>query len=388
MKKALGWSAFSCALVASLALAVPAATAASSATVSRNTYPAFGGRLYSVYAVSASDAWAVGLNGCCTLVLHWNGSTWTEDSTASTPTGFFNGVGASSASNVWAVGGSNWFSPDRPLVLHWNGSSWTQVTAADPVGGGQLTAVAATSPGNAWAVGLSGPGPGIPSPTNPLIEHWNGTTWTIQKYQAPAQGGQFSSVAAISPSNAWVVGYTGPASEGTNQQTLIEHWNGTTWTRVPSPDEANASANLLDSLAVVSADNAWAVGYYVAADGTYHTLTLHWNGSTWTLVPSPTPGGDGQLLSVTFSWTNNIWAVGIRNPTRCGNGGPQCQTLVEHWNSIHNVWRVIPSPNPPSEYLNVFWGVSAVSRTDIWAVGSTDYASTLIEHWNGTSWSD
>jgi hypothetical protein len=35
----------------------------------------------------------------------------------------------------------------------------------------------------------------------------------------------------------------------------------------------------------------------------------------------------------------------------------------------------------------VLWGVSAVSRTSIWAVGSSDYASTLIVHWNGKTWS-
>jgi hypothetical protein len=104
-------------------------------------------------------------------------------------------------------------------------------------------------------------------------------------------------------------------------------------------------------------------------------------------VPASDPGGDVSLLNVTFSWTNNIWAVGIVNPTRCSNGGPKCQTLVEHWNSATNSWRDIPSPNPPSFYLNVLWGISAASRTDIWAVGSTDYSTTIEQHWNGKSWS-
>jgi hypothetical protein len=87
---------------------------------------------------------------------------------------------------------------------------------------------------------------------------------------------------------------------------------------------------------------------------------------------------------VVATWTHNIWAVGMTNPTRCGHG-PQCQTLIEHWNG--NRWKVIPSPNPPSDYLNVLDAASAVSRDSIWAVGTTDYASTLVAHWNGTSWS-
>ena len=240
----------------------------------------------------------------------------------------------------------------------------------------------ATSPGNAWAVGLAGPGPGVPSPTTPLIEHWNGRHWAIQKIQLPAAGGNFVGVTALSPWNAWAVGSTGEASEGSGQQTLIEHWNGRTWTRVPSPDVGTAS--FLRSVTAISSDSAWAVGSYTAAGGTSRTLVLYWNGRHWTLVPSPSPGGDAAFLGVTASWTHNIWAVGITNPTRCGHG-PQCQTLIEHWNSVR--WKVLPSPNPRSAYLNVLFGVSAVSRGDIWAVGSTDYSSTLIVHWNGTSWS-
>ena len=101
-------------------------------------------------------------------------------------------------------------------------------------------------------------------------------------------------------------------------------------------------------------------------------------------MPSPTPGGDAAFHGVVATWTHNIWAVGMTNPTRCGHG-PQCQTLIEHWNGTR--WKVIPGPDPPSGYLNILDAASAVSRADIWAVGSTDYASTLVAHWNGTSWS-
>ncbi len=384
--KAHGWSLSICCLslcagAATLALTLPqAATAAITRPASATAYPAVPDRLYSVAAISANDVWAVGLYPTGWLALNWNGSTWAQYEASP---GYFNGVGASSASDVWAVGGTNWFSPSQTLAMHWNGKTLTRVPTPNPPGGGEFSDVAATSPDNAWAVGLAGPGPGIPSPTTPLIEHWNGNAWTIQKYQVPAAGGQFTGVAAISPDNVWVVGYTGAASEGTGQQTLIEHWNGDTWTRVPSPNVAGASANLLQSLTVVSADNAWAVGQAVVG-GLPKTLALYWNGVQWTISPSLTPGGNAAFLGVTHSWTNNIWAVGITNPSGCA---PSCQTLVEHWNSIHQRWSVIPSPNAPNSGLNVLWGISAVSRSDIWAVGSTDYASTLIEHWNGTSWS-
>jgi hypothetical protein len=375
MKKALSWSVPMCALVTGLALTVQgtAATAAVARPASPSAYPTFPGRLYDVAAISANDVWAVGLEPDSSLIVHWNGSAWSQSLTG---TGYFYGVAGSSASDVWAVGGTNWFSPSQTFIEHWNGKTWAQVPSPSPSEGGYLTSVAATSSSNAWAVGLAGPGPGDGNPDGPLIEHWNGKHWTIQDFQGAGPGGQFNHVVATSPSNAWAVGSTG------SQQTLIEHWNGKSWTRVASPDIGAGS--YLNGVTIISSDSAWAVGNY-SADGTSHTLTLYWNGTHWTVVPSQSPGGDDDFLSVTASWTRNIWAIGGRNPSLCSNNGPQCKTLVEHWNSKR--WTLVASPNPPSVYLNELFGISAVSRTDIWAVGTTDYASTLIVHWNGTSWS-
>ena len=386
MKKAFRLAVAAGVAAAGLALTLPSAVAGATAasTVARPparaASPAVSGRLYAVTAISDRDVWAAGLTPDSPLLLHWNGSGWSEY--VSGP-GYYIGVADSSARDVWAVGGTNWFSPTQTLAVHWNGSSWTQVRTPSPAGGGYFNAVAATSPRNAWAVGLAGPGPGVPSPTTPLIEHWNGKTWTIQGFQASPAGGEFAGVAATSASNAWAAGWTGPASEGTGQQTLIEHWNGKTWRRVPSPNPPGSTGSFLKGVAVISATSAWAVGNSVIG-GQCKTLVLYWNGRHWTIVPSPTPGGDAAFMGVAASWTRNIWAVGITNPTRCGHG-PACQTLIEHWNSTR--WKVIPSPNPPSDYLNVLFSASAIARDDIWAVGSTDYASVLVVHWNGHSWS-
>jgi hypothetical protein len=141
--------------------------------------------------------------------VHWDGSTWSQSLSGA---GYFEYVAASSARDVWAVGGTNWFSPSQTLAEHWNGSSWTQIRTPSPAGGGYLRAVAATSSKNVGAVG-----------------------------------------------------WTGLNSEGTGQRTLIEHWNGRTWTRVPSPN-AGTTASYLDAVTVISSDNAWAVGSYVVGD--------------------------------------------------------------------------------------------------------------------------
>ncbi len=392
-----------CVMAAAVTLAVglpaqatpPPLGPASAATAITKASPAapaafrtFPGRLYAVKAVSATNVWAVGLASTGgALILHWNGTRWTA---SLNPPGYFVGVAAPSARDVWAVGGTKWFTGSQPLAMHWNGTRWASFpTASLGHSGGYFNSVVATSATNAWAVGLLGPaGPGIPSLTAPLVEHWNGARWTVQQYQQPSEGGQFTAVVALSRTNAWAVGQTGPSSEGLGQHTLIEHWNGSGWFRVASPDYPGASANSLRGVVMVSASNGWADGVATMPDGSMRTLTLFWNGRRWRVVPSPTPGGDAALLGIAASWTNNIWAVGIINPTRCGNGGytsQPCRTLIMHWNGTR--WKVVPSPNPPSTYLNVLYAATAVTRDSIWAAGSTDFASTLIIHWNGKAWS-
>jgi hypothetical protein len=389
-KQAFGWAALLSATAAALTLGAVAAPAGATATraatpaaaptaapdVPAVAAPAFPGRLYSVTAISASDVWAVGLGNEGTLELHFNGSKWTQSPVA-TKNGYFDGVASTSAGNVWAVGGTNWFSPSQTLADHWNGSKWTRFSTP---GSGYFNAVAATSTTNAWAVGLMGPGPGIVASTTPLIEHWNGRNWTEQSLKPVPGGGQFTGVAATSASNAWAVGQTDSA----DPQTLIEHWNGKNWTRISSPNVADSTASNLKSVTAISSDNAWAVGS-TSLGGSQKALTIHWDGKRWTIIPGNNPGGDVALLGVLATWTNNIWAVGFTNPSTCSNGGPKCQSLIEHWNGAR--WKVLPSPNPPSLYLNLLWAAAATSRYNIWAVGTTDYGSTLIVHWNGAAWS-
>jgi hypothetical protein len=362
-----------------LLIIIPAVIALATATLGGTAGAAktFIDRLYGVTTLSRSDAWAVGLMPNSSLILHWNGRAWSKSLAGA---GYYLGTGADSASDVWAVGGTNWFSPSAPLIQHWTGTAWTRVPSPDPAGGGILSGVTAISPDDAWAVGLVGPGPGIPSPVKPLIEHWDGTSWTITKFPEPAGGGAFGSVSATSPDDVWAVGSTGPTSEGQHHQTLIEHWNGTAWTRVPSPDVAGGP-NYLNSVSATSYRNAWAVGATGFANHDA-TLTEHWNGTAWTVVPSPTPDGDAQVMGVSATRRTNAWAVGMTRGRTCR---PNCATFIEHWNGT--AWTQVPSPAPTGGGLEALLSVSATGRHNAWAVGTIGYARTLQIHWNGHTWS-
>jgi len=184
-------------------------------------------------------------------------------------------------------------------------------------------------------------------------------------------------VAAVSASNIWTVGNYANSS-GINQ-TLIEHWNGTSWQIVSSPNPGSAE-NFLQGVTAVSATNIWTVGNYANSNGINQTLIEHWNGTNWQVVASPSPGSsNNQLYGVTVVSATNIWTVG--NYT---NSNGINQTLIEHWNGTN--WQIVSSPNA-GPYSNDLYGVAAVSASNIWAVGDFDsvsggLAKTLTEFYS------
>src|SRR5262245_44362170 len=341
-------------------------------------------KLKSVVAISANDVWAVGWtggkSGPVTLIEHWDGSTWNvvPSPNPSATDNFLAGVTALASNNVWAVGEFN--APggnQQTLFLRWNGTAWEQVAGENTGPNGVqffLSAVSAISGNDIWAVGNN---------SHTLAEHWNGSSWSIVSTPNAGVGENILNGVSGSASNdVWQVGYF---AFGTWKQTLIEHGNGTDWSIVPSPN-TNNRLNELKAVAAVSASNAWAVGnaHSGQAPANQTTLILQWNGTNWSIVPSPSPGAAGlnTLYAVSANSANDVWAVGSYTQT------DRAQTLVVHWDGTS--WGVIPSPNV-SGANNELYGVVALDPNNVWAVGYWGHSSfgfsTLIEHWDGSSWS-
>jgi hypothetical protein len=320
--------------------------------------------LSAVAASSARAAWAVGYGGYGARTVGWNGSSWAQEPSPSpSQNAIYDGVAATSARNAWAVGDfSRGDGSPQVLIARWNGSTWRRATVPSITGGGSLYAVTATSARNAWAVGEAGD-PNVGS-TRTLIVHWNGSGW--QRVPSPSTtSGVYTvllGVAAVSARNAWAVGDSGLATK-----TLVLHWNGVSWKRVPSPSFAGGA----DFNGVAAAGGAvWVVG--TVSSTPYRTLILRWERDHWVRVPSPSLAADGggQLFAVAGSG-KTAWAVGYAGD----------KTLVESWNGT--AWTRVPSPSPAG--FDDLTGVAAVSARDAWAVGESN-GRTLILHWNGSSW--
>src|SRR5215212_10061127 len=61
------------------------------------------------------------------------------------------------------------------------------------------------------------------------------------------------------------------------------------WRIVASPNPSSAD-NVVEGLAPVTANDVWAVGWYDSGNYTPRTMTQHWDGTAWSIVPSPGVG--------------------------------------------------------------------------------------------------
>src|SRR6516164_9229758 len=175
----------------------------------------------------------------------------------------------------------------------------------------------------------------------------------------PIPHGELFGVAETSASNAWAVG-----QDYVHGKTNILHWNGTAWKQVPSPTPKTGGA--LFGVTATSATNAWAVGCAgncFQGFGGIKTLILHWNGVAWKQVPSPSPGNGSALSSVTAASANSAWAVGCTAFCFLHSVAPQ--TVILHWNGT--AWTQVPSP--AQARIGALSGVAATSAGDVWAVG-------------------
>lgn len=316
----------------------------------------------SIAAVTDTDVWSVGFglqNGTnMVLTQHWDGIAWNTvpAELPTDPFSFFQGVTALSSRNVWAVG----YSLDQDgvsfsnLIEHWDGTSWQIVPSPNvDLRSNSLVAIAAVSSNDIWAAGYTNTISGAPQ-LLPLALHWDGTAWAIVPTPRTS-GGALLALKAFSSNDVWAVGEDLASSGHTvTSTTYILHWDGTLWTVVPSPNNPVA-VNVLLSVSGVASNDLWAVGFAGASFVDNGALALHWDGSTWTIVPTAPTSGADPLSAVVAVKPGNVWAVGTVD------GMP----LTERWNG--SAWSVFPTPP-----VEPGAGLVAISRSrsgSLWASG-------------------
>jgi hypothetical protein len=327
-----------------------------------------GNGLQSVASLSPSDVWAVGsyfTNRSLSLIEHWDGRGWAvsphpekgQDS-------WLLGVDGVASNDVWSVGYYH-DAYQHTLAMHWTGSAWSIVPTPDPGLESSLWAVDAISATDVWAVGQATEPSG--ERVRALVEHWDGRAWSVVPVpDMDAPEISLLSVSAASSADVWAVGEV--KAPDRTRSTLAMHWDGSSWEVVPTPSTA-MDWNTLDDVIAISADQAWAVGW--AGDGPIpeRPIAIRWDGLRW--MPSPLPAiGPAGLEEIVAVGPDGLWAVGLGND----------RTATYHWDG--HSWRFVPGP---AAYQIL--GAAALSPRDVWVVGATLDESgvhTLTEQLCGT----
>jgi hypothetical protein len=276
----------------------------------------------------------------------------------------------------------------RPLIERWNGRGWSVVASPSKPHtiASALVAVSCATPKSCMAVGNSRTS--AAPPTVPLVERWNGSKWSVVPTPIPkGSTGTYLDAVSCSTAKACIAvgNYT---SSFTSGSTLVVRWNGKKWALMTSPNPARSAVTQLLGVSCIGGGPAltcWAVGQYALdADGTpYYTVTERLAHGEWTVVASPNGHGDhsSQLMSVSCSSTKSCFAAGSWDHAYGA-------TLVERWNGAR--WTVLKSANPRGFTLSQLSGISCASARSCVATGTftigTAPGATLIEQWNGRAW--
>lgn len=260
--------------------------------------PSPGTTLNELRAVDASepnDVWAVGRTssgvGEQPLVLHYDGTEWSDAELPSGIDGVLNGVAAISPTDVWAVGsaGDPAASLERALVLHWDGATWAVVEMRRAIGGGKsaLLDVGGVSPTDLWAVGYHH--------FQPLILRFDGEAWS----RSPTEiRGALHAIEASATGEVWAVG------------SPIQRFDGETWTETPI---ARDDADLVDIAAIGGLD-VWAVGSRPSKEpGTTRSTVYRYGDRGWLPVEGPAVEGSDALSAVDALPDGTLLAVGWKD---------------------------------------------------------------------------
>lgn len=265
---------------------------------------------------SASEGWMFTSLRAAQTVQRWHDGRWTMMPLPVAPdpehtTLSLAGVDALSANDAWAVGGTykagagivGNMSPLGALTEHWDGRSWRIVPnpAADTPDT-VLSAVAARSATDIWAVGYQAVGSGYGT----FTEHYDGTSWTVVPSPEGTGRSSFRDVSVGADGAVYAVGSQLLAGSATAAAPLAARWDGHAWQLMDLPDLGNGRMN---AVYAADASSVWAI--VEVPDGA-HTFA-HWDGSTWATVEVPGPKELGlryYYTAIDGTGPNDVWAVG------------------------------------------------------------------------------
>ncbi len=263
------------------------------------------------------------------------------------------------------------------LAERWDGTQWSTQTTPNPNGSWSvaLSGVSCASGGLCVAVGRFANGS---SPANPLIEKWNGSSWTIQTPSMPSGAKQAWLEDVSCPSTTACVAVGGFEDSSGVRHGLIERWNGTSWASQTPPKPSGATRTDLNGISCKSTA-CTAVGSYWNSSGR-HTYILRWNGSAWSIQSSPNPATSSanELTDVSCFTSSKCVASGTSEPT---SSAPNPYPIAMGWDGT--TWSLETIPVLEAWTAGALYGISCTAAADCVAVGTS--SAGFGGDWEGLS---
>jgi hypothetical protein len=310
-----------------------------------------------------------------------NPGEWTVTSTP-TPAGASASelvdVDCSTTVSCTAVGSFILSGAKKPLAMKWNGTSWSILTTPVPVGAtsSELTGLECLSPNSCTAVGTYT----VSGTKKTLAMSWNGSSWSVVTTPTPS-GATSSELTAVSCTATTFCMASGTYTSS-GRKNLAMKWNGTAWSVVATPNYAESLESVLNGIACTSTSWCSAVGYYRSSSSD-ETSAMTWNGTTWTLVSSPSDGFSDQLRDVTCASSAACTAVGISD----ANIGLPIG-LVHTWDGSKWTMSAVDGLGSPNAgpLQGISCGTIGISTSPCVGVGNFSdekwQKRTLTEHWD------
>lgn len=245
-----------------------------------------------------------------TFITTWDGATWSSRQSPNTATDHWNrlvDVDCVSSSFCMSVG-SYWESDNRTLAMSWNGSAWSLLSTLNTAG--RLSSVSCLSSAMCMAVGT------MSGNTSPFMK-WNGTAWSSIPAPVMPAGSIVQSVSCVSATFCIAVGYVYRSTfSGMEGGTLTLKWDGTSWSVVSAPMASTLDLTLLNAVDCFSEISCVAVGSYRPDTGSPQaplvSLVLIWDGIAWSKIPDPvaTSTGSVDLSDISCGSSQHCVAVG------------------------------------------------------------------------------
>ena len=158
--------------------------------------------------------------------------------------------------------------------------------------------------------------------------------------------------------------------------------------RISAAISVRDQAVLVTGMTAVNARDAWSTGIAITSKGAFTPEVRHWTGKSWAAVKLPAKVARSWATTepiqttVGASSASNVWFFGSLQ------GAAYLRLNGSRWSVGH-----LPGNNPAAGKIIEINTVTVLSRSDVWALGTTDDVTTdqptetpYAAHFNGSRW--